>query len=64
MKRRKLIRHLLKYGCVPEREGAKHTLFYNSATNSSVTVPRHTEINTFTGRGVCRDLGIPIIEIR
>jgi len=25
---------------------------------------KHVEINTFTGRGVCRDLGIPVINIR
>ncbi|MCP4405893.1 MAG: type II toxin-antitoxin system HicA family toxin [bacterium] len=64
MRRRDLIRHLLKHGCVLEREGQKHTLFYNPETNKASTVPRHTEINTFTARGICKDLGILVIKIR
>jgi mRNA interferase HicA len=64
MKRKDLIRHLLKHGCILEREGQKHTVFYNPNTQKAVTLPRHTEINTFTARGICRDLGIPIIKIR
>lgn len=64
MKRKELIRHLLKHGCIQEREGQKHTVFYHPDTQKSVTVPRHAEINTFTARGICKDLGIPIIKIR
>ncbi len=29
MKKKDLIKYLLKYGCVLEREGKKHSLFYN-----------------------------------
>jgi len=46
VKRKDLIKYLLKYGCVLEREGKKHSLFYNPDTGKSVTVPRHSEINT------------------
>lgn len=64
MKRKDLIRHLRKYGCILEREGQKHTVFYHPGHQKSVTVPRHSEINTFTARGICKDLGIPVIKIR
>ena len=62
MKRTELLRHLIKNGCILEREGKKHTLFYNPDSGSSATVPRHREINTFTARGICKDLGISIIK--
>jgi len=61
MKRVELIKHLLKNGCILEREGRKHTLFYNPKSAKSATVPRHREINTFTARGICKDLEIKII---
>ena len=64
MKRKDLIRHLIENGCELEREGKKHNVFYNPMTNRSATVPRHREINTFTERAVCRDLGIPITAIK
>ena len=62
MKRVDLIKHLLKHGCILEREGKKHTLYYNPKTEKSTTVPRHKEINTFTAKSVCKDLGINIIR--
>jgi len=64
MKRKDLIKHLIENGCELERDGKKHTVFYNQITNRSATVPRHREINTFTAKAICRDLGIPIIEIK
>jgi len=64
MKRRELIKYLIIHGCLMEREGANHTVFYNPNTNKSSTVPRHSEINTFTARGICKDLEIPIINIK
>jgi len=62
MKRKDLIKHLEKNGCILEREGKKHTLFYNPESKKSASVPRHTEINTFTGKGICKDLEISVIE--
>jgi predicted RNA binding protein YcfA (HicA-like mRNA interferase family) len=64
MKRKELIKHLIKSGCVLEREGKKHTLFYNHRNGQSATVPRHTEVNTFTAKGICKDLGIEVIRIK
>ncbi|MCK4576131.1 type II toxin-antitoxin system HicA family toxin [candidate division WOR-3 bacterium] len=64
MKRKALIQYLIKNGCVIEREGKKHTLYYNPTTNKSATIPRHREINTFTAKAICKDLGIPVIKIK
>ncbi|MFH1097784.1 MAG: type II toxin-antitoxin system HicA family toxin [Candidatus Desantisbacteria bacterium] len=64
MKRTELLQYLTKNGCEIEREGGRHTLFYNPITDKSATVPRHREINTFTAKAICKDLGIPIIKIR
>ncbi len=64
MKRKTLIQYLIKNGCVIEREGKKHTLYYNPATSKSATIPRHREINTFTAKAICKDLGIPVIKIK
>ncbi len=36
------------------REGGKHSIFECGAT--SVVVPRHSEINELTARGIMRDL--------
>lgn len=30
----------------------------------SATIPRHRNINTFTARGICKDLGIKVIKIK
>jgi len=64
MKRKDLINYLILHGCIFEREGKKHTVFYNPAVNKSATVPRHIEINTFTARGICKDLDVPVIGIK
>ena len=59
MKRKDLIRHLQKEGCVFIREGSKHSVFFNPIEKRSSTVPRHDEIHPSLGRKICRDLGIP-----
>ncbi len=64
MKRIELLPYLMRNRCEIEREGKRHTLFYNPLTNKSATVPRRREINTFTPRAICKDLGIPIIKIK
>jgi mRNA interferase HicA len=58
MKRNDLIRYLLKQGCIFLREGAKHSVFFNPLLRKSSTVPRHTDIDNFLARKICRDLGI------
>ena len=60
MKRRELIRHLERFGCVLVREGAKHSRYVNLAEpQRTSTVPRHTEIEDFLARKICQQLGIP-----
>lgn len=58
MKRAILVRHFLKEGCTLVREGAKHSVFCNFVTSRTSTVPRHTEVNDFLARKICRDLGV------
>ncbi|PIR07249.1 addiction module toxin, HicA family [Candidatus Jorgensenbacteria bacterium CG_4_10_14_0_8_um_filter_39_13] len=58
MKRKDLIKHLLKNGCIFLREGARHSVFFNSLLRKSSTVPRHIEIDNFLAKKICRDLGI------
>ena len=59
MKRREFLAHLHSHGCVLLREGAKHSVYHNPESRRSSTVPRHSEINDFLARKICRDLGIP-----
>ncbi|MBU6422203.1 MAG: type II toxin-antitoxin system HicA family toxin [Gammaproteobacteria bacterium] len=59
MKRRDLLRHLAAHGCALLREGAKHSWWQNSNQGRRSAVPRHTEINDYLARKICRDLGIP-----
>ncbi|MBI5787037.1 MAG: type II toxin-antitoxin system HicA family toxin [Candidatus Niyogibacteria bacterium] len=62
MKRQRVIKYLLKNGCIFIREGAKHSVFFNPLTKRSSTVPRHNETNDFLARKICRDLGIKEIK--
>ena len=64
MKRKDLIAWLIIHGCLLEREGKKHTLYDNPQNGKSSTVPRHSEVNTFTAKGICKDLEIPVIKIK
>ncbi|MFQ3574651.1 MAG: type II toxin-antitoxin system HicA family toxin [Thermodesulfovibrionales bacterium] len=60
MKRRELIRHLERYGCILLREGAKHSCYINlTDTSKSTTIPRHAEISDLLVIKICRQLGIP-----
>jgi len=58
MKRRDVIRYLEQSGCVLIREGARHSVFFNPRTHQTSTLPRHTEIDNFLVKKICRDLGI------
>ncbi|MCP3964692.1 MAG: type II toxin-antitoxin system HicA family toxin [bacterium] len=59
MKRRALLKHLRKHGCVQLREGSRHSWWSNPEQNRRSSVPRHTEIKDLLARKICRDLGIP-----
>jgi len=58
MKRKDLIGHLFKNGCIFVREGARHSVFFNPQVKRSSTVPRHNEIDSFLSKKICQDLGI------
>ena len=58
MKRKDLIKHLTKNGCIFIREGAKHSVFFNPLMKRSSTIPRHKEIDNNLAEKICRDLGM------
>ncbi len=58
MKRLDLERHLREHGCRFLREGGNHAIWWNPTNRRSTSVPRHREVNDFTARKLCRDLGI------
>ena len=63
MKRRQLIRHLKRNGCVLLREGSKHSRWINLADKSrQSTIPRHTEIDDYLALRICRQLGVPPVK--
>lgn len=64
MKQVDLIKHLRKCGCIFIREGSSHSIWYNSITGRTSTIPRHAEINTHLGKKICEDLGVSIIKKR
>jgi predicted RNA binding protein YcfA (HicA-like mRNA interferase family) len=59
VKRRELLRHLESHGCELLREGARHSVYVNRRARKVSTVPRHTELNDFLAKKICRDLQIP-----
>ena len=58
MKRLDLIRHLERHGCVLLREGNRHSVYVNRITRKTSTIPRHSEINDYLARKICKDLEI------
>ena len=62
MKRNKLIRHLTANGCVRDREGNNHTIYFNPLTNKVTAVPRHTEIGDVFCNEICKQLEIKKIK--
>ncbi|MEO6331238.1 MAG: type II toxin-antitoxin system HicA family toxin [Gemmatimonadaceae bacterium] len=59
MRRADLIKHLERQGCRLLREGGKHSVYYNAATQRTSTIPRHREINNRTAVEICRQLQVP-----
>jgi len=64
MKQVDLLKHIRKFGCVFMREGGSHSVWCNPTKSRTSTIPRHSEINNFTGKKICEDLGVPIIKKR
>ncbi len=59
MKRQDLLRHLRKHGCRLLREGRGHSVWVSPANNRQSTIPRHREVDDYTARAICRQLGVP-----
>ena len=59
MKRRNLVKHLLKNGCILLREGGKYSVFQNPKNEKEIPVTRHLEIADFAARKICKALEIP-----
>jgi mRNA interferase HicA len=58
MKRRKLLRLLEDRGCSFLREGSDHTLYFKPGTKLRTAIPRHSEIEPYLVRKICKDLDI------
>jgi len=59
MKRRDLIHHLARHGCVLLREGRSHTIFEHQQTVRRAPVPRHREISEPLVKAICKQLDVP-----
>lgn len=59
MKRRDFLKHVAAHGCALLREGGRHSWWHSSSTGMRSAVPRHSEIDNYLARKICRDLGIP-----
>ena len=59
MKRRALLRHFNEHKCELMREGARHSIWFNSINSRKTAVPRHSEISDLMAKKICRDLDIP-----
>jgi predicted RNA binding protein YcfA (HicA-like mRNA interferase family) len=62
MKRKELLRHVEKNGCIFLREGGSHTVYINRVAQKCSTIPRHSEINDFLAKKICKDLEIPLVK--
>jgi predicted RNA binding protein YcfA (HicA-like mRNA interferase family) len=62
-KRRKVLRALNRRGFIVAREGGEHTIVRDSA-GRQIAVPRHSELNRRTVRGMAQDAEVPWEEFR
>jgi len=62
VKRHELLDHLRRHGCRLEREGSRHSIFVNPATDARAPVPRHSEIDSRLAVKICRQLDVPSIR--
>jgi mRNA interferase HicA len=58
VKRKDLVEHLRKAGCALLREGRSHSIWVNTANGEQASIPRHRELNDYTARSICRQLGV------
>ena len=58
MKRVDLVKHMQQHGCLLLREGRGHSVWVNPSNRKQSAVPRHREVDDYTARAICRQLGI------
>ncbi|MBX9623912.1 MAG: type II toxin-antitoxin system HicA family toxin [Gemmataceae bacterium] len=59
MSRRQLEEYLRGRGCEFHHHGGKHDVWWNPATESFTSVPRHRAVKKSTVRSICCGLGVP-----
>lgn len=64
MRRRDLIRHLRQHGCRFVREGGDHSIWENPFIRRRTSIPRHRQIQIYTARNICQQLGVPPVGNR
>ncbi|MDR2941777.1 MAG: type II toxin-antitoxin system HicA family toxin [Treponema sp.] len=62
MKRNKLIEYLVINGCVFDREGSNHTIYFNPTANKLSAIPKHNEIDDNLCNEICKQLGVKKIK--
>jgi len=62
VKRRELLDHLRRHGCVLDREGGRHSILVNPSNGRKAPVPRHSEIDNRLPRKICEQLDTPLIR--
>lgn len=62
MKRHELLKHIRSHGCVPLREGGRHSWWHNPSLNKKSAIPRHTKISNILAAKIYKDLGIPLFK--
>ncbi len=58
MKRKELIKHLTKAGCVLYRHGSRHDIYLNPKNGKKQPLPRHPEIEEVLARHIKKFLGL------
>ncbi|MBA3649447.1 MAG: type II toxin-antitoxin system HicA family toxin [Chitinophagales bacterium] len=58
MKHKKFIRHLNDHNCFFHHHGANHDIYKNNSNQRKTTVPRHTDIDKFLCKEICKQLEI------
>ncbi len=59
VKRNHFIRHLENNKCFLHRNGSRHDIFQNTATNKKTTIPRHPQLDKNLCNLICKQLEIP-----
>jgi mRNA interferase HicA len=62
MKRHELLKHIRSHGCVPLREGGRHSWWHNPSLNKKSAIPRHTEISNILAAKSARTLAFRFLK--